>query len=158
MRDERSAPVSNHALAPRDTFEQYMSEVNRIPLLSRQEEDELTSTFSQSQDPAIAHRLVVSNLRFVVRIANEYRGYGLKLIDLVQEGNLGLMIAVQKFDHQRLPFDQLRRLVDPGVYPSVCDALRLDGQTWNDAGSTQTLLWATQSTRYVTQARRRADP
>ena len=101
MRDERRAPVSNPALAPRDTFEQYMSEVNRIPLLSRQEEDELTSTFAQSQDPAIAHRLVVSNLLFVVRIANEYRGYGLKLIDLVQEGNLGLMIAVQKFDHQR---------------------------------------------------------
>ena len=44
---------------------------------------------------------MVSNLRFVVRIANEYRGYGLKLIDLVQEGNLGLMIAVQKFDHRR---------------------------------------------------------
>ena len=101
MKDERSAPVSNHALAPRDTFEQYMSEVNRIPLLSRQDEDELTSAFAQNQDPAIAHRLVVSNLRFVVRIANEYRGYGLKLIDLVQEGNLGLMIAVQKFDHQR---------------------------------------------------------
>ncbi len=101
MKDERRAPVANHALAPRDTFEQYMSEVNRIPLLTRQEEDDLTSTFAQSQDPAIAHRLVVSNLRFVVRIANEYRGYGLKLIDLVQEGNLGLMIAVQKFDHQR---------------------------------------------------------
>ena len=101
MKEERSAPLSNQALAPRDTFEQYMSEVNRIPLLSRQEEDELTSTFARDQDPAIAHRLVVSNLRFVVRIANEYRGYGLKLIDLVQEGNLGLMIAVQKFDHQR---------------------------------------------------------
>ena len=101
MKEERSAPVANQALAPRDTFEQYMSEVNRIPLLSRQEEDELTSTFARDQDPAIAHRLVVSNLRFVVRIANEYRGYGLKLIDLVQEGNLGLMIAVQKFDHQR---------------------------------------------------------
>ena len=101
MKAERSVPVSTQALAPRDTFEQYMAEVNRIPLLSRQEEDELTATFAQSQDPAIAHRLVVSNLRFVVRIANEYRGYGLKLIDLVQEGNLGLMIAVQKFDHHR---------------------------------------------------------
>ena len=93
--------MSTRALAPRDTFEQYMSEVNRIPLLSRTQEDELTSEFAESQDPAIAHRLVVSNLRFVVRIANEYRGYGLKLIDLVQEGNLGLMIAVQKFDHRR---------------------------------------------------------
>ena len=56
---------------------------------------------------------MVSNLRFVVRIANEYRGYGLKLIDLVQEGNLGLMIAVQKFDHRRgYRPDQLRGLVD----------------------------------------------
>ena len=93
--------MTTRALAPRDTFEQYMSEVNRIPLLSRQEEEELTTEFASSGDPAIAHRLVVSNLRFVVRIANEYRGYGLKLIDLVQEGNLGLMIAVQKFDHAR---------------------------------------------------------
>jgi len=93
--------MSTRALAPLDTFEQYMSEVNRIPLLTREQEDDLTSEFAQSNDPAIAHRLVVSNLRFVVRIANEYRGYGLKLIDLVQEGNLGLMIAVQKFDHER---------------------------------------------------------
>ena len=93
--------MTTRALATLDTFEQYMSEVNRIPLLTRQQEDELTTEFAQSNDPAIAHRLVVSNLRFVVRIANEYRGYGLKLIDLVQEGNLGLMIAVQKFDHER---------------------------------------------------------
>jgi RNA polymerase sigma-32 factor len=86
--------MSTRALVSLDTFEQYMSEVNRIPLLTREQEDDLTSEFAQNNDPAIAHRLVVSNLRFVVRIANEYRGYGLKLIDLVQEGNLGLMIAV----------------------------------------------------------------
>ena len=93
--------MNARALAPRDTFEQYMTEVNRIPLLTRKSEEELTSEFAKTGDPAIAHQLVVSNLRFVVRIANEYRGYGLKLIDLVQEGNLGLMIAVQKFDHSR---------------------------------------------------------
>jgi RNA polymerase sigma-32 factor len=93
--------MTTTALVTRDTFEQYMSEVKRIPLLSREQEDQLTSQFAQNGDPALAHRLVVSNLRFVVRIANEYRGYGLKLIDLVQEGNLGLMIAVQKFDHSR---------------------------------------------------------
>jgi RNA polymerase sigma-32 factor len=93
--------MTTTALVTRDTFEQYMSEVKRIPLLSREQEDQLTSQFAQHGDPALAHRLVVSNLRFVVRIANEYRGYGLKLIDLVQEGNLGLMIAVQKFDHSR---------------------------------------------------------
>ncbi len=58
--------MTTRALAPRDTFEQYMSEVNRIPLLSRQEEEELTAEFAGSGDPAIAHRLVVSNLRFVV--------------------------------------------------------------------------------------------
>jgi RNA polymerase sigma-32 factor len=93
--------MTTRSLAPRDTFEQYMTEVNRIPLLSREREEQLTTEFAASQDPAIAHELVVSNLRFVVRIANEYRGYGLKLIDLVQEGNLGLMVAVQKFDHSR---------------------------------------------------------
>jgi DNA-directed RNA polymerase sigma subunit (sigma70/sigma32) len=59
MSGERSQTMSTRALAPRDTFEQYMSEVNRIPLLSRTQEDELTSEFAESQDPAIAHRLVV---------------------------------------------------------------------------------------------------
>lgn len=84
-----------------DTFDHYMAQVNRFALLSREEEYELACRYRQQGDVEAAHRLITSNLRFVVKIANEYRSYGIKLIDLVQEGNIGLMMAVRKFDPDR---------------------------------------------------------
>jgi RNA polymerase sigma-32 factor len=78
-----------------------MEEVSRIPLLGREEELELARRYQATHDLAAAHQLVVANLRFVVRTAHEYRGYGLQLLDLIQEGNIGLMKAVQKFDPER---------------------------------------------------------
>jgi RNA polymerase sigma-32 factor len=80
------------------SLDRYVAEINRYPLLSREQENELAQQYQASQNEAIANRLVVSNLRFVVKTAHEYRGYGLRLLDLVQEGNIGLMIAVKKFD------------------------------------------------------------
>jgi RNA polymerase sigma-32 factor len=84
-----------------DTFDHYMVQVNRFDLLSVDEEYELASRHMQAGDTEAAHRLVCANLRFVVKVANEYRGYGLRLLDLVQEGNIGLMMAVRKFDPER---------------------------------------------------------
>lgn len=84
-----------------DTFEQYMAEVNRFSLLSAEEEYELGVRHLRNGDMEAAHRLVCANLRFVVKVANEYRGYGLRLLDLIQEGNIGLMMAVKKFDPTR---------------------------------------------------------
>jgi RNA polymerase sigma-32 factor len=84
-----------------DTFDHYMVQVNRFDLLSVEEEYELASRHMQAGDTEAAHRLVCANLRFVVKVANEYRGYGLRLLDLVQEGNIGLMMAVRKFDPER---------------------------------------------------------
>jgi len=84
-----------------DLIDQYMAEINRFALLSREEEYELARRYRQENDIAAAHRLITGNLRFVVKIANEYRSYGVKLIDLVQEGNIGLMMAVKKFDPER---------------------------------------------------------
>lgn len=84
-----------------DTFEHYMVQVNRFDLLSAEEERNLALRHLQDGDMQAAHRLVCANLRFVVKIANEYRGYGLRLLDLVQEGNIGLMMAVKKFDPER---------------------------------------------------------
>jgi RNA polymerase sigma-32 factor len=81
-----------------ENLDRYMAEVGKHPLLSRDEELELAKRFFDHGDISAAHRLVVSNLRFVVKVAHEYRGYGLKLLDLVQEGNIGLMVAVKKFD------------------------------------------------------------
>jgi RNA polymerase sigma-32 factor len=84
-----------------DTFEHYMVQVNRFDLLSASEEHELAIRHLRDGDTEAAHRLICANLRFVVKVANEYRGYGLRLLDLVQEGNIGLMMAVKKFDPAR---------------------------------------------------------
>ena len=54
--------------------------------------------FHDNQDLEAAHRLITANLRFVVKVAAEYRSYGIKMLDLIQEGNIGLMMAVRKFD------------------------------------------------------------
>jgi RNA polymerase sigma-32 factor len=84
-----------------DTFEHYMAQVNRFDLLNITEEHELATRHQRDNDMEAAHSLVCANLRFVVKVANEYRGYGLRLLDLVQEGNIGLMLAVKKFDPAR---------------------------------------------------------
>ncbi|HSN91019.1 MAG TPA: RNA polymerase factor sigma-32 [Anaeromyxobacteraceae bacterium] len=80
------------------SFELYLAEIGRFPLLSAEEERQLSREYRDRQDTRAAHRLVSSNLRFVVKVAYEYRSYGLRMADLVQEGNLGLMKSVQKFD------------------------------------------------------------
>jgi len=84
-----------------DAFDHYMTQINRFDLLSREDEVALARRYRQEGDIEAAHRLITSNLRFVVKVANEYRHYGVKLIDLVQEGNIGLMMAVKKFDPER---------------------------------------------------------
>ncbi len=84
-----------------DNIDKYIAEINRYPLLSRDEEQSLAVRYVEHGDISAAHKLVVSNLRFVVKIAHEYRGYGFKLLDLIQEGNVGLMLAVKKFDPKK---------------------------------------------------------
>jgi len=80
------------------TLDMYISEIHRFPVLSADEEFTLAVRFKKYNDVEAAEKLVVSNLRFVVKIAHEYRNYGVKLSDLIQEGNIGLMHAVKKFD------------------------------------------------------------
>lgn len=90
------------ALALKETgLDTYIAEINRVPLLSREEETALARKFRDEGDISAAHQLVTSNLRFVVKVAHEYRRYGFKLLDLIQEGNLGLMTAVKKFDPEK---------------------------------------------------------
>ena len=76
----------------------YLSEINRFALLTVEEAQTLARAFRDTGDTRAAHRLVTANLRFVVKVAYEYRSYGFRIPDLVQEGNIGLMKAVQKFD------------------------------------------------------------
>ena len=84
-----------------DTWDHYLAQISRFDLLSREEEYELATRYRRRGDLESAHRLICANLRFVVKIANEYRAYGMKGLDLVQEGNIGLMMAVKKFDPER---------------------------------------------------------
>jgi len=84
-----------------DTFEHYMAQINRFALLSREEEIDLARSYRRRGDLDSAHRLICANLRFVVKIAHEYRAYGIRMLDLIQEGNIGLMMAVKKFDPDR---------------------------------------------------------
>jgi len=83
------------------SLEMYLSEINRYPLLTSGEEQRLAREFVAGRDTRAAHRLVTANLRFVVKVAYEYRSYSFKMSDLIQEGNIGLMKAVQKFDPDR---------------------------------------------------------
>ncbi len=80
------------------TLDIYITEISRFPVLSADDEFRLAVRFKKYNDVEAAEKLVVSNLRFVVKIAHEYRNYGMKLTDLIQEGNIGLMHAVKKFD------------------------------------------------------------
>jgi RNA polymerase sigma-32 factor len=79
-------------------LKRYIREVNDHPVISRDEEQDLARRYREQGDVKAAHNLVVSNLRFVVKVAHRYKGYGLGLLDLIQEGNMGLMRAVKSFD------------------------------------------------------------
>ena len=79
----------------------YIYSVNRVPVLTAQEEEQLVRRFRDQGDIEAARRLVLSHLRFVVKVASGYKGYGLPLADLIQEGNIGLMKAVKRFSPDR---------------------------------------------------------
>lgn len=83
---------------PIGSLDAYLERVSRIPVLSREREVELANRYHQQNDLGAARELVLSHLRFVVHIARSYSGYGLPIGDLVQEGNVGLMKAVKRFD------------------------------------------------------------
>ena len=83
---------------PVGSLDAYVERVSRIPVLSREEEFELANRFRHENDLEAARQLVLSHLRFVVHIARGYTGYGLPVGDLIQEGNVGLMKAVKRFD------------------------------------------------------------
>ena len=80
------------------SLEAYVSAVHRIPMLTQQEEQDLARRFVSDDDLGAAKHLVMSHLRFVVHVARGYSGYGLQVGDLIQEGNIGLMKAVKRFD------------------------------------------------------------
>jgi RNA polymerase sigma-32 factor len=101
---EDETPVASEApnsLARFDAMQAYLREVQRHPLLTPEQTHELAVRFVKTQDPAAAAQLVTSNLRLVVKIAYEYRRAYKNIMDLVQEGNIGLMQAVKRYDPYR---------------------------------------------------------
>ena len=93
------------------SLDAYISAVNRVPVLTVEDEQALARKFRDEEDLDAAKALVVSHLRFVVHVARGYQGYGLGMGDLIQEGNIGLMKAVKRFDP-----DQGVRLVSFAVH------------------------------------------
>ena len=104
------APRARGDLVPRrlsalsiseDGLDAYLSEIRKVPLLAREEEYMLARRWISHKDVESAHRLVLSHLRLVAKIASGYRGYGLPYAELVSEGNIGLLQAVKRFDPER---------------------------------------------------------
>ena len=91
-------PLALTLALPTGSLDAYVQSVNSIPMLSAEEERNLARRFRDHQDLEAARQLVLSHLRFVVRVARGYNGYGLGHADLIQEGNIGLMKAVKRFD------------------------------------------------------------
>lgn len=97
--DSSSLAVSDAgALVSRDPLAMYLNEVRRYPMMTPDQEREVALEYERTKDPELAHKLVTSNLRFVIKIAAEYSKFGAKMIDLIQEGNVGLMHAVREFN------------------------------------------------------------
>jgi RNA polymerase sigma-32 factor len=99
--DDDSDERTGRSLVPFDPLQRYLTEIRRYPLLSREEERELAIRYKEHEDVQAAYRLVTGNLRLVVMIAREYQRATRNLLDLIQEGNIGLMEAVKKFDPYR---------------------------------------------------------
>src|SRR5581483_4745106 len=94
-------PVPMSLPSTAGSLENYIQVVNRFPLLSDEEESRLARAYRETDDLDAARQLVLSHLRLVVSIARGYLGYGLPHADLIQEGNVGLMKAVKRFDPER---------------------------------------------------------
>ena len=87
-----------HLPVVKNSLESYIMQINQLPLLTQKEEFELAVRYRKYNDRDAVQKLITSNLRFVVKVAFEYKSYGIKILDLIQEGNIGLMMAVKKFD------------------------------------------------------------
>ena len=98
--DDKDALVSDGVVSTDDPVRIYLKEIGRVPLLTPEEETDIAGRILQGDEEA-SRRLVEANLRLVVSIAKRYLGRGMQFLDLIQEGNLGLMKAVEKFDHTK---------------------------------------------------------
>lgn len=122
-----SEAPSNHALVPvssdlatlpsyEDSLDAYLKRIAQIPLLTQEDEEEYARRFRDQKDMSAGQYLILSNLRFVVYVAKGFKGYGLPMADLIQEGNMGLMKAVDRYDP-----DKKVRFISYAVHWIRCD-------------------------------------
>ena len=99
-KEEKKKPEKASSSLPvlSNSLQSYLAQIRNYPVLSREEEYELAMRHKETGDLEAARKLIVSNLKFVVRVANEYKNYNVNTMDLIQEGNIGLMKAVKGFD------------------------------------------------------------
>ena len=144
--DERSSTMTGSALAfptpaSLGSLDHYIQAVNRFPLLTAEQEQALARRWRQDEDVDAARQMVMSHLRLVVAISRNYMGYGLPQGDLIQEGNVGLMKAVRRFDPDRgVRLVSLRAALDQGRDPRVHPAQLAPGQGRDDQGAAQAVL------------------
>ncbi len=99
--EEKMSTVALPVLSSEGSLSRYLDEINKFPYLTPDEEYKLAKDWAEQGDVTAAHRLVTSHLRLVAKIAMSYRHYGLPTLELISEGNIGLMQAVKKFDHTK---------------------------------------------------------
>ena len=87
--------------SPEENLSRYLQSIKKFPILNSEEEFELTLKYKQTQDKELAYKLITSHLRLVVKVVSKYRGYGLPIGEMISEGNVGLMYAVDKFEPEK---------------------------------------------------------
>ncbi len=98
MTDKNTSLQALDLRLPVGSLEAYIHYVNQVPMLTQEEEHELAVNLQKNNELGAAKRLILAHLRYVVRVSRGYMGYGLPLADLIQEGNVGLMKAVKRFN------------------------------------------------------------
>ena len=83
--------------SPEENLSRYLQSIKKFPILTLEEEYELALKYRDTKDKAIAYKLITSHLRLVVKVVSKYRGYGLPVGEMISEGNIGLMYAIDKF-------------------------------------------------------------
>lgn len=101
LEKDKSLAIIQAPQVPASSLDSYIQYANSIPMLSKEEEIELANEWHASENKQAAQKLVLSHLRYVVRVAKSYMGYGLNMADLIQEGTIGLMKAVKKFKPEK---------------------------------------------------------
>lgn len=98
---EQTIAANGIDFSPEVNLTRYLQSIRKFPILSQEEELALALQYVKTKDPKISHKLITSHLRLVVKVVSQYRGYGLPIAEMIAEGNVGLLYAVNKFDPEK---------------------------------------------------------